>query len=91
MANLLYDGLVCSSRSYKGIGTKLRLFDSSGRLKMTWISLLPDLKIQHIIQLVDYICSNRTILNHKYNERIYFYAQSSDLLVVGASSITEIA
>lgn len=27
MANLLYDGLVCSSRSYKGIGTKLRLFD----------------------------------------------------------------
>lgn len=58
---------------------------------MTRISLLPDLKIQHIIQLVDYICSNRTILNHKYNERIYFYAQSSDLLVVGASSITEIA
>lgn len=58
---------------------------------MTRISLLPDLKIQHIIQLVDYICSNRKILNHKYNERIYFYAQSSDLLVVGASSITEIA
>lgn len=27
MANLLYDGLVCSSRSYTGIGIKLRLFD----------------------------------------------------------------